>query len=80
MIVLWHCEGCREPRLLLARVILARVPGDLLLCYRCWVIAGRPWPKTPGTVEEVHAATLAIRERMFARGGATRHMVRSGRT
>lgn len=74
MAVLFACDQCHEPRLLFA------IFGTRLLCADCWHAKGSPWPKRPATVEEIHQAELRTRERMQARGGADRHMVRSGKS
>jgi hypothetical protein len=60
--------------------LFARV-GKRRLCFVCWVVAGRPWPPPDNaTPEELHQVELRTRERMLARGGTDRHLVRNGRT
>lgn len=50
-------------------------------CARHWHAAGRPTPREPlATAQQVHEAELRIRDRMNARGGTDRHLVRNGRT
>jgi hypothetical protein len=48
------------------------------LCASCWKRLGRPAP-APSTMHEESDAALAARDRMLARGGTDRHMVRSGK-
>lgn len=62
------------------RVFLARLGGGRLLCLVCWRAAGRPWPMPETDVQRIHEAELATRERMQARGGTDRHLVRKGLT
>lgn len=50
------------------------------LCALHWVAAGRPWPRNIAPPAEVHKAELQTRERMLARGGTDRHLVRSGKS
>lgn len=71
---LFACDDCHRPHLLFANF------GGRLLCSGCWQAKGSPWPRRPATVEEIHTAELRTRERMQARGGADRHMVRSGKS
>lgn len=66
------CGRCRRPMRLLA------VVGPYLLCSACWEAAGSPWPRGQATAQEIHEAELAIRERMTARGGTDKHLVRKG--
>lgn len=70
----WHCDGCGQPRHLFALVL------GKLLCVRCWRRAGSPFPRSTATPQELHEIELATRERMNARGGADRHLVRSGKS
>ena len=66
-----RCSRCRETALLFALI------WKLRLCRRCWVEAGRPWPEA-STMHDTHQAEVAARERMQARGGTDRHLVRAG--
>lgn len=59
--------------------LVAEVDGRRL-CLGHWKAEGRPWPRrvaAPGEALDVENKT---RERMTARGGTDRHMVRNGRT
>lgn len=67
------CGSCDDARL------YAEVDGRWY-CSRCWLGAGRPWPTRALSPLEVHEAELATRERMTARGGLDRHLVRNGKT
>jgi hypothetical protein len=71
---LFACDNCHRPHLLFASF------GGRLICGDCWQAKGSPWPRRPATAEEIHAAELRTRERMQARGGTDRHMVRNGKT
>jgi len=71
---LFACDGCHKAFLLFVDF------GGRKLCSDCWHAKGSPWPRRPATIEEIHAAELKTRERMQARGGADRHMVRSGKS
>jgi hypothetical protein len=71
------CQACADfyPNQLLVRV------GGRWLCAHCWHKAREPW----GVGETISAAELQeienrTRERMTARGGTDRHLVRNGRT
>lgn len=50
------------------------------LCAHHWHAAGEPWPRETLTAQQVHEAELRTRERMTARGGTDRHLVRNGKT
>jgi hypothetical protein len=50
------------------------------VCSTCWGALGRPFPRAEAAPELVQAAELATRERMTARGGTDRHLVRNGKT
>jgi len=73
-----HCDLC-PPEAWRPEQLHVVVDGRLF-CGAHWRAAGRPFPRTEATVEELHQAELATRERMQARGGADRHMVRSGKS
>jgi hypothetical protein len=49
------------------------------LCPGCWRAAGEP-SALMGTETEVHEQLQRTRERMVARGGTARHLVRKGLT
>jgi recombinational DNA repair protein (RecF pathway) len=53
---------------------------DGFVCAPCWHALGRPFPRAEAAPALVHAAELQTRERMTARGGTDRHLVRNGRT
>lgn len=72
------CDRCRQD-FDLQTTLFAAVNGRVI-CSECWHRAGSPFPRREASVAEIHAAELAIRERMQARGGADRHMVRSGKS
>lgn len=57
--------------------LFVRIEGRPV-CARCWKRAGSPAPRPP-TMHERHEAEVANHERMNARGGADRHLVRSGK-
>lgn len=60
--------------------LFARVGGRWpFVCALCWHQIGCPWPRNLPTMEEVHEAEVHTRERMLARGGTDRHLVRNGR-
>lgn len=71
------CDRCRQPydgeTTLFARI------GHEQVCASCWHRAGRPFPP-PASMAAVHEAQVATRQRMEARGGADRHLVRKGLT
>jgi hypothetical protein len=69
--VLHACDRCRRIRELLARTIFGH------LCATCWYELGEP--SAPIDADDVHAAELATRERMLARGGEDRYRVRAGK-
>ncbi len=76
LLVLTGCSRCLDARPdgLYGLTVLGR------LCWRCWRELGQPpsrWPEA--TIEERHQAELRVRERMLARGGNDRYMVRSGK-
>ena len=52
----------------------------VVYCSACWRRAGRPFPRSIATVTELHEAEVVTRDRMLARGGAYRHLVRKGLT
>ena len=54
--------------------------GGRRFCSKHWFLAGHPWPRDLPTPDEVHLAEIRTRERMLARGGAFRHLVRSGKS
>jgi hypothetical protein len=68
-----ECGGCGRPVDLYARI------DGTPACPRCWRRAGSPYPRR-ATMDEVHQAEVRTRERMNARGGADRHMVRAGKS
>jgi hypothetical protein len=71
------CDRCREAYDQ-ARALFARI-GHERVCAACWHRAGRPFPG-PAPMAAVHEAQVATRDRMNARGGADRHLVRKGLT
>lgn len=71
------CDACGPDG---ARSTLLAVVDGRRLCLPCWLAAGRPWPTSACSPLEVHEAELRTRERMSARGGTDRHLVRTGRT
>lgn len=68
------CGFCHRPVGLFARI------EGMPCCASCWVLKGRPYPRVVATPQELHERELATRERMNKRGGADRHMVRSGKS
>lgn len=68
------CDRCHEPRFLLADTFRGR------LCPTCWFEMGQPGARVVSDVQAIHEAQLRTRERMHARGGTDRHLVRNGRT
>jgi hypothetical protein len=72
--LLHACTRCRSPRLL-----LGHVTDQDRLCADCYREAGEP-PAGRMSPAGVHAAELAARDRMLARGGTDRHLVRSGKS
>jgi hypothetical protein len=69
------CDCCLDAR---EHGLYVRDDSGRMLCSACWVKAGRPWPRRPPTIVELHAAESATRERMLKRGGTDRHLVRDG--
>lgn len=68
-----RCGSCDDRRLY--------VPlRDGHVCAGCWHVVGRPFPRSEAAPALVHEAELRTRERMAARGGTDRHLVRNGRT
>lgn len=61
-------------------MFLARLGRGRLLCLGCWRAAGRPWPMPETDVYRIHEAEEATRQKMLARGGTHRHLVRKGLT
>lgn len=53
---------------------------DGFLCAECWRALGQPFPRAQASPDLVHETELRTRERMQARGGTDRHLVRNGRT
>jgi hypothetical protein len=58
---------------------VAEVDGRRL-CVAHWKLRGKPWPTRPSDPLEAARQAQKTRERMMARGGTSRHLVRSGRT
>jgi hypothetical protein len=77
--VLAGCDACPPDPPPPKDQLFAVVDGRRF-CSRHWHEAGHPWPRRVGTVDEVHEAELRTRERMTARGGTDRHLVRAGKT
>lgn len=50
------------------------------VCSDCWKALGSPFPRAEASPSIIHEAELRTRERMVARGGTDRHLVRNGRT
>ncbi len=71
------CDACGPDG---SRSTLLAVVDGRHLCLPCWLAAGRPWPTSACSPLEAHEAELRTRERMTARGGTDRHLVRNGRT
>lgn len=67
-----RCSRCRADRLLLVRI------REEELCAACWRRAGMPGPGVTATAAEVFIHETKVRERMTARGGTDRHLVRNG--
>jgi hypothetical protein len=76
LLVFWGCDVCGD-----AREDGYYTPCDdgLRRCVRCWKKAGRPFRRLSDPAA-AHDAAVATRKRMTQRGGADRHLVRSGRT
>jgi len=75
LLVLSGCDRCGDAQFTRK---YANVDGERL-CRGCWERAGRPYPKRTATEIERFALETAIRERMTARGGTGRHLVRNGK-
>lgn len=71
---LFACDGCHKASLLFVSF------GAEKICAECWHRKGSPFPRRVLTPQEMSAAEIATRERMNRRGGADRHMVRSGKS
>lgn len=71
------CDGCGPEG---ARSTLLALVDGRRLCLPCWLAAGRPWPTSACSALEVHETELRTRERMTARGGTDRHLVRTGKS
>lgn len=76
--VLAGCDACPPDAPTEGRLFV-RV-DNRLLCARHWHEAGRPWPRSGGSLEQVHEAELRTRERMQARGGADAYRVKAGKS
>jgi hypothetical protein len=74
--VIDRCDGARCPGLGEDSLLVATTKGRL--CAPCWKRAGRPGAP-PATMQQEAAAVVETRDRMLARGGTDRHMVRSGK-
>jgi hypothetical protein len=68
-----RCDRCPSMPGLLAVTRVGR------LCRDCWMELPEPlkW-LPPSTMQETHWAEVKARERMTARGGTDRHLVRAG--
>lgn len=71
----WRCDRCPTTALLVARIHTGEY-----LCAECWRLAGSPYPRAQPTAEELHAATVAIQQRMLRRGGDAAYRVKSGQS
>lgn len=71
---LHRCTRCAEPRQL-----LARIGPETLVCPACWRALGEPAPAKIVSASDVFFHETRTRERMTARGGTDRHLVRIGR-
>lgn len=71
-----RCDGPSCPGLAEDALLVTTTKGRL--CAPCWKRAGRS-SAPPSTMPEEAAAVVEIRDRMLARGGTDRHMVRSGK-
>ena len=72
-------SGCARCHSLDDRKLYA-VVGSRSYCSDCWHDVGSPWPRNAPTIEQLHAAEAATRERMLKRGGEYLHLVRNGLT
>jgi hypothetical protein len=60
---------------------LSVVIDSVRTCGHCWTLQGSPFPRFTASVQQVHEAELATRPSGWnKRGGADRHMVRSGKS
>ena len=50
------------------------------VCSDCWHTLGQPFPRTEADPELVHEVELRTRERMTARGGPDKYLVRAGKS
>jgi hypothetical protein len=53
---------------------------DGFACSTCWHALGRPFPRAEPPAELVHEQETQTRDRMNARGGTARHLVRAGKS
>jgi hypothetical protein len=67
------CGDCRDPGL------YVRLGPAQHACSDCWREMGQPGPMRVDP-RMIAAHEVRIRERMLARGGSDRHLVRSGKT
>ena len=69
----YRCGSCDDRRLYAPL-------RDGHVCSDCWRALGQPFPRAEAAPEAVYEAELRTRERMTARGGTDRHLVRNGKT
>lgn len=74
MAVLSKCDRCPATAYLFVSF------GGRLICADCWHAMGAPFPRRVATLEELHAAELATRERMLRRGGEAAYRVKAGKS
>jgi hypothetical protein len=72
-----NAPGCSHFQALDERRLYGVVDG-YGYCSDCWKAAGRPFPKRPPGAFELEAQEIRNRDRMLARGGTDRHLVRNG--
>jgi hypothetical protein len=69
------CHGCDRPLAECGDSFVRTVKGAL--CCACWIRLKRPGAGG-SAMQETYEAEVVARERMQARGGTDRHLVRNG--
>jgi hypothetical protein len=76
--VLAGCDTCEEADELKRRRKYVEIDGRRM-CAACWHRLGEPRSASAPTAIEAALVEAKTRERMLARGGADRHLARSGK-
>lgn len=71
-------SGCARCGSLDDRKLYANAGKRGTFCAECWHLLGCPFPQDHAAPIELEAQEMATKQRMLARGGADRHLVRKG--